>query len=108
MRIEDILSGGIEPGERPTSNRSRIRQTMNENRIVTAVGAGAVAFAGAKYGVLKQIPGLGPVPAAGVTIILGLVLAGWVSGRASGTVGALVEGVGYGLVAVGAFEIAAG
>jgi hypothetical protein len=77
---------------------------MNERNVIIGVGAGLVAFGGSKYGVLKQIPGLGPVPAAAVTIALGLVLASFV--ERPGTLGAVIEGVGYGLVAVGALELA--
>lgn len=77
---------------------------MDDRRIIVAVGAGAVAFAGAKYGVLKQIPGLGPVPAAAVTILLGLFLAGFI--QKPGTIGAVIEGAGIGLVAIGALELA--
>lgn len=77
---------------------------MNERKVIVAAGAGAVAFAGTKYGVLKQIPGLGPVPAAAVTILIGIVLSSWV--EKPGTTGALLEGVGIGLVAIGALEIA--
>jgi hypothetical protein len=77
---------------------------MNERNIVIGAGAGLVAFAGTKYGVLKQIPGLGPVPAAAITIALGLVVASFV--ERPGTLGAVIEGVGYGLVAVGALELA--
>jgi hypothetical protein len=77
---------------------------MNERRIVVAAAAGGVAFAGSRFGVLKQIPGLGPVPAAAVTIALGVVLAAFVD--KGGTLGAVVEGAGYGLIAVGALELA--
>jgi len=77
---------------------------MNERRIVVAAGAGVVTFVGAKYGVLKQIPGIGPVPAAAVTIVLGVALAAFV--EKPGTLGGLIEGAGYGLVAVGALELA--
>lgn len=78
---------------------------MDERKIIVAAGAGAVAFVGAKYGILKQIPGLGPVPAAAVTIIIGLALASGVI-RVNGTLGAVVEGAGIGLVAIGALELA--
>lgn len=77
---------------------------MNERNVVIAAGAGVVAFAGSKYGVLKSIPGLGPVPAAAVTIALGILLSSFV--QRPGTLGAVIEGVGYGLVAVGALELA--
>lgn len=78
---------------------------MDERRVIVAAGAGLVAFAGTKYGLLKMIPAVGPVPAAAATIVLGLVLAAWVN--KSGTTGAIIEGVGIGLVAVGALELAA-
>jgi hypothetical protein len=77
---------------------------MNERNVIIAGGAGLVAFAGTKYGVLKAIPGLGPVPAAAVTIALGVLLASFV--QRPGTLGAVIEGVGYGLVTVGAIELA--
>ena len=77
---------------------------MNERKVIIAACAGLVTFAGTKYGVLKQIPGLGPVPAAAVTIALGVLLAAFI--ERPGTTGAILEGVGYGLVAVGALEIA--
>jgi hypothetical protein len=78
---------------------------MDERKVIVAAGAGLVAFAGTKYGVLKMIPAIGPVPAAAATIVLGLVLAAWV--QKAGTTGAILEGVGIGLVAVGALELAA-
>lgn len=77
---------------------------MNERRLVVAAAAGGIAFLGSKYGVLKQIPGLGPVPAAAVTIGLGIVLSSFI--ERPGTIGAALEGVGYGLVAIGALELA--
>ena len=77
---------------------------MDERKLVVAAGAGVVAFAGTKFGVLKAVPGIGPVPAAAVTILVGLALASFVS--RPGTAGALLEGVGIGLVAIGALEIA--
>lgn len=78
---------------------------MDERKLVVAGGAGLVAFAGTKFGVLKSIPGIGPVPAAVVTILLGLFLASGQLGR-SGTSGGVIEGVGIGLVAIGALELA--
>lgn len=77
---------------------------MNERKLVVAAGAGVVAFAGTRFGVLKAIPGIGPVPAAAVTILVGLALASWV--ERPGTAGALIEGIGIGLVAIGALELA--
>ena len=78
---------------------------MDERRVIVAAGAGLVAFAGTKYGVVKMIPGLGPVPAAAVTVLLGLVLAAYID--KAGTSGAIIEGIGIGLVAIGALELAA-
>lgn len=77
---------------------------MNGRRIAVAAGAGGIAFLGTKYGVLKSIPGIGPVPAAAVTILLGLFLAGGIG--QGGTTGELISGVGIGLVALGALELA--
>jgi hypothetical protein len=77
---------------------------MNDRRIVVAVGAGIVTFVGARFGVLKQIPTVGPVPAAVVTIGLGLAVVAFLD--RPGTGGAIIEGAGYGLVAVGALELA--
>jgi hypothetical protein len=77
---------------------------MDERRLIVAAGAGLVAFAGTKYGVLKMIPAVGPIPAAAATIVLGLVLASWVN--KAGNTGAVIEGVGIGLVAIGALELA--
>jgi hypothetical protein len=78
---------------------------MDERKLIVAGGAGLVAFAGSRFGVLKAIPGIGPVPAAAVTILLGLFLASGSLGR-SGNSGAVIEGVGIGLVAIGALELA--
>ena len=78
---------------------------MDERRVIVAAGAGLVAFAGTKYGVTKMIPNVGPVPAAAATIVLGLVLAAWID--KPGTSGAIIEGIGIGLVAIGALELAA-
>jgi hypothetical protein len=77
---------------------------MNDRRVVVAAGAGIVVFLGAKFGVLKQIPGIGPVPAAVVTIALGVAIAAFLD--RPGTIGGLIEGGGYGLVGVGALELA--
>ena len=77
---------------------------MDERRMIVAVGAGAIAFVGAKYGLLKQIPGIGPVPAAAVTILVGVALLSF--GPKGGTSGAIIEGAGIGLVALGALELA--
>ena len=104
MRIESVGSRAVEPAERPGGLRG-VTLGMDERKVIVAAGAGLVAFAGTKYGVLKMIPSLGPVPAAGATIVIGLVLAAYVN--KAGTTGAILEGVGIGLVAVGALELAA-
>ncbi len=101
-RIESILSP-VSPAPSGASSGRR-GFGVNERKVIVAVAAGGIAFAGSKYGVLKQIPGLGPVPAAAVTIALGIFLAAFI--ERPGTLGAVVEGVGYGLVAVGALELA--
>lgn len=88
----------------PAGRKRRGARGMDERRLITAAGAGVVAFAGAKYGILKMIPAIGPAPAALVTIAVGVVLAAWVD--KAGTAGAIIEGAGYGLIAVGAFELA--
>jgi hypothetical protein len=102
-RIESTLGDVVGQGHNSNPGRGGIH-TVNERRVIIAAGAGLVTFAGTKYGVLKQIPGIGPVPAAVVTIALGVALAAYV--EKAGTVGALIEGVGYGLVAIGALELA--
>ena len=104
MKLEALGSAPSEPAGRLGGLRG-VSIHMDERRVMVAAGAGLVAFAGTKYGLLKMIPSLGPVPASAATIILGLVLAAWVN--KAGTTGAVIEGVGYGLIAVGAFELAA-
>jgi hypothetical protein len=77
---------------------------FDEGRVLVALGAGGIAFLGTKFGVLKSIPGIGPVPAAAVTILLGLFLSGGLGQR--GSTADIVHGIGVGLVALGALEIA--
>lgn len=101
MRAIESMLPGAGRDDRGGDTRGSL---MDDRRIVVAAGAGAVAFVGARYAVLKQIPAIGPVPAAAVTILAGLLLAGWVT--RPGTVGALIEGAGIGLVAIGALELA--
>jgi hypothetical protein len=100
-RIESTLAPERAPDRGDPTARGL---NVNERKVIIAAGAGIVTFAGTKFGVLKQIPGIGPVPAAAVTIALGIVLASFI--ERPGTMGAIVEGVGYGLVAVGALELA--
>ena len=100
-RIEDRLAPDG-PAVPDGSSRGSI---MDQRKLVVAGGAGLVAFAGARLGVLKSIPGVGPVPAAAVTILLGLFLASGTIGRA-GMAGGVIEGAGIGLVAIGALELA--
>jgi hypothetical protein len=77
---------------------------VNQRNLAVAVGAGGIAYVGTKFGVLKSIPGIGPVPAAAVTILLGLFLAGGLGQR--GDIEAVLSGAGIGLVALGALELA--
>lgn len=102
MRPIESIVPAAKPGDSPARLTGVF--TMDDRKIVVAAGAGAVAFVGAKYAILKQIPALGPVPAAAVTILLGLFLASYV--ERPGTLGAIIEGAGIGLVAVGALELA--
>lgn len=102
MRIESRLTPAS-PAPSGAEHHKR-GASVNERHVIIAAGAGLVTFAGTKYGVLKQIPGIGPVPAAVVTIALGVALAAFI--EKPGTLGAVVEGVGYGLVAIGALELA--
>lgn len=104
MKIEGIGSAPHEPADRAGGLRG-VTFGMDERRVIVAAGAGLIAFAGTKYGVLKLIPAVGPVPAAAATIILGLFLSAYMT--KAGTTGAVLEGIGIGLVAIGALELAA-
>ena len=77
---------------------------FDDTKLVTAAAAGATAWAGTRYGLTSMIPGVGPVTAPIATVILGVILAA--GGFGSGTIGNVVEGVGYGLVTIGALELA--
>ena len=103
MRYEDIVSRD-DTGPEPEHGKWRTH-TMNERRLMVAGAAGVAAFAATKYGVLKMIPAVGPVPSAVAAIILGLAITGWV--EKSGTLGAAIEGVGIALVVAGALELSA-
>lgn len=72
---------------------------FSETRAVTAVAAGATAYAVLKFGVLSRIPSVGPLSAPLATIILGAILA--TSIKASGLTGEAAHGVGYGLIVAG-------
>ena len=104
VRIETIV-GSDDPGTVPGGRATRSVLRMNEQRVMVAAAAGLTAFAGTKFGLIKMIPAIGPVPAAAATIAICVLLSAWVS--KSGTMGAALEGIGYGLVAVGALELAA-
>lgn len=69
----------------------------------TAVAAGLTAFIGSRYGLLGKVPALGNVGAPLVTIALGAAIA--VLPSQEGTVGDVLEGIGYGLITVGVLEL---
>ncbi len=71
---------------------------------VTAVAAGATAFAATRYGLAARIPGLDGLSPAIVLAIIGLLIASLYGD--GGTAGDVVRGVGYGLVATGALAFA--
>lgn len=77
---------------------------INESHAVIAVAAGATAFAGTKFGLIGLVPSLGPVSEPLVLIALGAVLSTVIGGE--GTTGDIIEGVGYGLITVGALALA--
>ena len=104
MRFEDIV-GVDTAGTLPARDSQRRYRIVNEQRVMVAAAAGLTAFAGTRFGLIKMIPAIGPIPAAAATIAVGVLLCAWVS--KAGTVGAALEGIGYGLVAVGALELAA-
>jgi hypothetical protein len=76
---------------------------LNERRVIIAGGVAAGVFVSSKFGLLKLIPSIGPVPAPIATIAVGVLLSAWLA--KDGTVGAVIEGVGYGLVAIGVAEL---
>lgn len=76
---------------------------VNESNAVTAVAAGATAFAGTRFGLTAMIPALGPVGAPFVLIGLGAALATVFS--RGGVTGDALEGVGYGLIVTGVLEL---
>lgn len=78
---------------------------FDDSKLVVLASAGLTAWAGTRYGLTAMIPAVGPVGAPIATIALGVVLVTML--RAGGTLGQVVEGVGYGLVAVGALELTA-
>lgn len=74
-----------------------------EGKMVTAVATGATVFAAARFGVLQRIPAIGPVPAPIATILLGVLIVGFLG--KSGMVGEVLDGAGYGLIAAGVLEM---
>lgn len=76
---------------------------LNERRVLVAAGVAAGVFAASRFGLVKLIPAIGPIPPAIATIALGVVISGWLA--KDGTLGAVVEGAGYGLIAIGVAEI---
>lgn len=77
---------------------------FNDSQLVTLAAAGVTAWGGTSWGLTQMIPAVGPVGAPIATIALGAILV--MMNPASGTVGKVVEGVGFGLVAIGALELA--
>lgn len=69
----------------------------------TAVAAGLTVFVGSRYGLLAMIPALGNVGAPLVTIALGAAIA--ILPSTEGQAGDVIEGIGYGLIAVGVLEL---
>jgi hypothetical protein len=78
---------------------------LNERRLLVAAGTAAAVFGASRFGLVKLIPAVGPVSAPIATIGLGVILAAWVA--KDGTLGAVVEGAGYGLIAIGVAELGA-
>lgn len=78
---------------------------INERRAVVAVATAATVFAGTRYGFIGSIPAIGGVNPGIVAIGIGAFLA--VAWTKEGTVGAALEGAGYGLIAAGALALAA-
>lgn len=78
---------------------------FSESRATIAVATGVTVYAGTKTGALGLIPSLGPVSAPLAAIILGFVIA--TMGGKGGLAGDVIQGVGYGLVGVGALELVA-
>jgi len=76
---------------------------LNERRVLIAAGTAGGVFVASRFGLLKLIPAVGPVSAPIATIGLGVILAAWLA--KDGTLGAVVEGAGYGLIAVGVAEL---
>jgi hypothetical protein len=78
---------------------------LNERRLTIAAGVAAGVFGASRFGLVKLIPAVGPVSAPIATIALGVIVSSWLAKE--GTVGAVIEGVGYGLIAIGIAELGA-
>lgn len=76
---------------------------INERNVVVAAAAGATAYLGPRF--LGRVPAIGGVNPAIVSLAAGAFLA--IAWAKEGTVGAAIEGVGYGLIASGAIALAA-
>lgn len=80
-----------------------MRVKLSERELVVAAATGATAFVVVKRGLLGTIPTIGPVTPPIGAIILGIAVSSFVDG--SGTGGAAIEGIGYGLIAAGAVAL---
>jgi hypothetical protein len=78
---------------------------LNERRLLVSAGVAVGVFGASRFGLVKLIPAIGPISAPIATIGLGVVLASWVAKE--GTLGAVIEGAGYGLIAIGVAELGA-
>jgi hypothetical protein len=78
---------------------------LNERRVLVAAGVAGGMFVASRFGLVKLIPAVGPVSAPIATIALGVVVSTWLA--KDGTLGAVVEGAGYGLIAIGVAELGA-
>lgn len=78
---------------------------LNERRVLIAAGVAGGVFAASRFGLVKLIPAVGPVSAPIATIALGVVVSAWLA--KDGTLGAVIEGAGYGLIAIGVAELGA-
>ncbi len=78
-----------------------MKMHVKEREIIVGAAALATVVALPRIGI--AIPALGPVSRPLVTILIGFALAGVFDG--GGTVGDVVEGIGFGLIARGAMGI---
>jgi hypothetical protein len=79
---------------------------LNERRVIVSLGVAGGVFAASRFGLVKLIPPVGPISAPIATIALGVIVASWLAKE--GTLGAIIEGAGYGLIAIGVAELGAG